>query len=203
MTDPIGEILSCKNRRYLNLDVHFSHRDLLMLFECILANRVSVYYLRYLQPLLGMSNDPVPVPHEYINNYIMPVYSFSFFTFLYFACAGGFTYFYYMPYGNEYIAKNKVQTEKKFVWSEASRKQAGATLGELKMFYKSISTSMKAVFAAAWVAVYQVAILRGQTNIYWTYSKTATGSIVRFIGLGCTNTSTRCITFGSLPAPGW
>jgi len=171
VTDPIGELLSCKNRGYFDLNVHFSTRDLLMLFECIVANRVAVYYLRYLQPLIGMSNDPVPVPHEYINNYIMPVYSFCFFTLLYFGCAGGFTYFYYMPYGNDYVLKNKVQKEKPFVWSEETRKKAGATDHDLKMFWKSISTSMKAVFAAAWVACYQVAILRGETNIYWTFSR--------------------------------
>lgn len=143
-----------------------------MLFECVFFNRVSVYFLRYVQPLVGTSNDPVPwAMNDYVNETTMPFYSFTFFTLLYFGCGGYFHCFYYMPYGNDYIKENKVQKTKKFVWSEETRKKADASEYELKQFYKAISTSMKAVFSAAWVSCFQLAILRGQTNVYYNFSR--------------------------------
>lgn len=142
-----------------------------MLFECVLFNRLASYFLYYVQPLLGSSNDPVPVPVQYVNDVTMPFLCLGFFTLIYFTVCGYFHCFYYMPYGNEYVQKNKVQKERKFVWSEATRKEAGASEYELKLFYKAISTSMKANFATAWLYVYQVAILGGQTNIYWTFDR--------------------------------
>jgi lathosterol oxidase len=167
-SDPIGEILSCKNRGYLDVNRHFCWKDSWCLLECVFFHSVATNYLCKIQPLIGVSNDPVPGIPDWVNECTMPFMSFTFFTLIYCSCAGYVHYFYYMPYGNDYVKKNKVQKDKPFIWSEHTRKLAGASEHDLKMFWKGISSSMKAIFAVAWVSCYQLAILRGNTNIYWT-----------------------------------
>lgn len=170
--DIFGAIVSCKNRRYLDLDVHFSWRDSWMLFECILFNRLSAIYLQYILPNLpgGNSFDPVPVDSKYVNEYTFPPMSFIFFLGLYFSCAGFFHYFYYAPRGAEYLAKNKIQKNRKIVWNEASRKDNMGTIEDEKLFWKAISTSLKGILSVAFICNWQLAIMQGKTKIYWTYS---------------------------------
>jgi sterol desaturase/sphingolipid hydroxylase (fatty acid hydroxylase superfamily) len=132
---------------------------------------MAIFYLRRIQPMIGTSNDPVPGIPEWIDDRVMPFLSFVFFTIIYFSFAGWVHVCFYMPFGNDYIRKHKVQKAKTFIWSEHTRQLAGASERDLKMFWKGISSSFKAIFAVAWLACYQLAILRGKTNIYWSVDR--------------------------------
>lgn len=127
---------------------------------------IAELYVAYVLPLLGISNDPVRLPYiDFLTPYNIPLVAVFAYGAMYFGFAGALYWAYYEPPENEYLKRNKVQPDVKVRWSMS---QPGATSTDVKMFWKSISTSVKGIASVGFIANWNWYILQGKTRIYFT-----------------------------------